>query len=157
MAGKSRKSAVRGVAGGASRAQFAAQNRDFSLLCTSNSLHIPVNAMGRFRLDSSYTRGTLRFLLQGTFDGSSAWEVRHALSGADAGRVILDFTGIEEAWEFGAAVLAAGLKRMDRSRIAFANVPPDVVEALSLFGIHVDGRDAPGLPDEPLLAAAENA
>jgi len=95
--------------------------------------------MGRFRLDSSYTGGTLRLLLHGVFDGSSAWQVRHALAGADAARIVLDFGGVEEAWEFGAAVLSQGIRALDRTRIAFANVPENVRLALALFGTPVDG------------------
>jgi len=94
--------------------------------------------MGRFRLDSSYAGGTLRLLLHGVFDGSSAWEVRHALAGADAARVILDFAGVEEAWEFGAAVLSAGLRHVDRTRIGFANVPETVRVAMAIFGTPVE-------------------
>ena len=113
--------------------------------------------MGRFRLDSSYNGGTLRLLLHGVFDGSSAWEVRHALAGADATRVVIDFRGVEEAWEFGAAVLSQGIKGLDRSRVAFANVPEKVRLALALFGTPVEE----GGEQEPLRLrfgrAAESA
>ena len=94
--------------------------------------------MSRFRLDSSYTGGTLRLLLHGVFDGSSAWEVRHALAGADADRVILDFGGVEEAWEFGAAILSAGLRQIDPGRVGFANVPEAVRFAMALFGTPIE-------------------
>ncbi len=103
---------------------------------------------GRFHLRSSYVGRTLRLLLHGIFDGSSAWEVRHALAGADASHIVLDFGGVEEAWEFGAAVLSAGIKGLDRSRISFANVPAEVRSALALFGTPIDDADeeagAPG-------------
>jgi hypothetical protein len=110
--------------------------------------------MGRFRLDSSYSGGTLRLLLHGVFDGSSAWEVRHALSGADAGRVILDFAGVVETWEFGAAVLSVGLKEIDRSRVSFANVPAPVRKALALFGTPVDDEPPAFQPTFSWLTAA---
>jgi len=102
--------------------------------------------MGRFRIDSSYSGGTLRLLLSGVFDGSSAWEVRHALAGADAARIVLDFGGIEEAWEFGAAVLSVGLKEIDRERLAFARVPAAVRSALSLFGTPVESLESEAGP-----------
>ncbi|WP_373048167.1 hypothetical protein [Vulgatibacter sp.] len=110
--------------------------------------------MGRFRLDSSYSRGTLRLLLHGVFDGSSAWEVRHALVGADAGRIILDFSGVEETWEFGAAILSAGIKGTDRSRISFAHVPEEVRAALALFGTPVEEEERPWKIAFPWMAAA---
>jgi anti-anti-sigma regulatory factor len=113
--------------------------------------------MNRFRLDSSYARGTLRLLLHGVFDGSSAWEVRHALAGADAARVIIDFSGVEEAWEFGAAVLSAGIKGLDRSRIGFANVPEKVSRALALFGTPVEAESDWELAWPWMAASADRA
>jgi hypothetical protein len=117
--------------------------------------------MRRFRLESSYSGGTLRLLLQGVFDGSSAWEVRHALAGADASHVVLDFAGVEEAWEFGAAILSVGLKEKDRACISFANVPAAVRSALALFGTPVDPADDEAPRFQPafgfLAAAGEQA
>lgn len=111
--------------------------------------------MGRFRLDTSYRRGTLRFLLWGTFDGSSAWEIRHALGGTDAARIVLDFAGVDQAYEFGSAVLSAGLKGLDRTRIEFAHVPAEIRQALAWFGVHVvDEASVPELAFPHLAAAA---
>ena len=110
--------------------------------------------MGRFRLDSSYNGGTLRLLLHGVFDGSSAWEVRHALAGADASRVVIDFAGVVETWEFGAAVLSVGLKEIDRSRVSFANVPSQVRHALALFGTPIEDETPTFEPTFRWLAAA---
>jgi hypothetical protein len=49
--------------------------------------------------------------LEGVFDGSSAWELRHALRerGAAAQPVVIDFSAVRECHDFGVAVLAHGL------------------------------------------------
>ena len=94
--------------------------------------------MGRFRLVGSQHRDLLRLALHGVFDGSSAWELRHALEGAEAWRIEVDFGGVVEAWEFGAAILTAGIKGADPSRITFVNVPESVRLALDLFGAPVE-------------------
>lgn len=93
--------------------------------------------MARFRLDCAHRHGTLRLLLHGVFDGSSAWEIRLVLAHAAASRVILDFAGIQEVWEFGAAVLGQGLRELDRSRIAFANLPDELRLAFDRLGAPV--------------------
>lgn len=94
--------------------------------------------MARSRLVGSQDREVLRLSLQGVFDGSSAWELRHALEGADAERIEVDFGGVVETWEFGAAILSAGLKRADPSRVRFVNVPEPLRRALVLFGAPIE-------------------
>lgn len=82
--------------------------------------------MARFRFDGRVTQGTLYLHLQGVFDGSSAWEVRHALEGSDAGTVVLDFSGVDEAYEFGATVLGAGLRLLAGRSIHLIHVPEEL-------------------------------
>jgi hypothetical protein len=94
--------------------------------------------MARFSYEFLHSDKTLRLLLRGTFDGSSAWEIRHAIEGVDADEVILDFDGIVETWEFGAAILSAGLRGLDRGRIRLINLPAEVREALGFFGVPVE-------------------
>lgn len=82
--------------------------------------------MARFRFDSKVAQGTLYLHLQGVFDGSSAWELRHALEGSDAGNIVLDFSGVDEAYEFGATVLGPGLRSLAGRSIHLIHVPEEL-------------------------------
>lgn len=103
--------------------------------------------MTRFRYSSRMVHGTLHLQLFGVFDGSSAWELRHALEEADAGQLVIDFSGVDEAYEFGATVLGAGLNALRCTSVSLIHVPEELHLAFERFGLTVeDGAGSPAFP-----------
>jgi hypothetical protein len=68
-------------------------------------------------------------------DGSSAWELRHAIGDLGPKEVVLDFEGISEVWDFGAAVLSAGLRALRLRRIELVDAPEEVLQWLDRYSI----------------------
>lgn len=91
--------------------------------------------MSKFRFETRADKGALLLRLQGVLDGSSAWELRHLLEEEKPGEAILDFGGIVEAWDFGAAVLCAGLRELRIPRLRLLEPPREVREWMDRFAV----------------------
>lgn len=91
--------------------------------------------MARFRFECREKGEVLRLKLRGILDGSSAWELRHALEAYQASEIVLDMEGLVEIWDFGAAVLAAGLRRLGASRLVILHATPEVEDWLERFAV----------------------
>lgn len=100
--------------------------------------------MTRFGFESRLRDGVLHLGLKGTLDGSSAWELRHAIDEAAPREVVLDFEGISKVWDFGAAVLSAGLRALDLRRIELIHAPEEVLLWLDRYSIPATFRKGEG-------------
>src|SRR5690606_2241248 len=91
--------------------------------------------MNRFRFETRWEGGSLRLKLRGILDGSSAWELRHALEACEERAIVLDMEGLVETRDFGAAVLAAGLRRLEVERLTILHAPPLVEEWMERYAV----------------------
>lgn len=92
----------------------------------------------RFHCETVRKGGVLQLRMRGILDGSSAWEVRHLLDSEEADEVVLDMQGLVEVWDFGAAVLAAGLRKLEVGRLRILHAAPELEDWLDRFAVVVE-------------------
>ena len=98
--------------------------------------------MTRFRFECREVDEVLWLRLRGILDGSSAWELRNALEGSKAREIVLDMHGLVEIWDFGAAVLAAGLRQLGATRLTILHASAEIEEWLERFAVPAESRTA---------------
>jgi anti-anti-sigma regulatory factor len=90
--------------------------------------------------------------LHGTFDGTSAWELRRALTRLGLKLPVeVDFSGVTELHEFGAATLAAGLLGRRWPPMQFVGLDLSARELLHRRGLDLDLPCATWPAPDPVL------
>lgn len=85
----------------------------------------------------------------GAFDGASAWALRIAIDETAAQDFVVDLTHAEEACEFAAGLLAAGVRRWGRlKRVRFRAASAEHARILAGHGLEIEAEEP--APDRAL-------
>lgn len=81
----------------------------------------------------------------GSFDGSSAWALRHEMDAGGDRDFVIDLSHADEACEFAAGVIASYARQRWRDRrIRFRPGDPAWARLLVGYGLEVEGEPAAG-------------
>ena len=87
-------------------------------------------------------RGEHVIELEGRFDGSRAWELRHELEELTHATktVVIDFSRVAEFHDFGVAVLAQGIADKHMPQVRLVGLRRHHARLFACCGIAADGR-----------------